>query len=512
MSQAAATPTRRHRGRWAFAALVLVTAVLGLLLLRWQASRILGLSFWLLLIVILSVVIWQACNPFSSASFFLGRNIPGSVRGASIDAIASSMPEFFTTLFFVLVFRQYSSGVATCAGSAIYNMMVIPAGCALFVYGYRKARGQKTEVIVDRDVVMRDGAYYIGILAVLTAFLYMGRLTWWMGLVLLALYVVYVLLLWAAAKKHRRVFGEKDHRLVSAVCKRLVSAIRQRDREALAEEFVAFEASETASELAEEPERCWERLSAHIADDDFEFHVESTGQGPCELRMQSDEGVTMDFMSAKRPGILRFWLDADDGGWKVRKVVHFEHTRAAAWLIIFVATLVVAAASYFLAASCNNIATILKIPAYFVAVILAAAATSVPDTFLSLISARKGDDSGAVSNAFGSNIFNIGICLAVPVLLLSILEGAAVDVSQEPGLRVLPVLLIVFSALTLIIFGVKFQLTRFKAILLLGLYLLFMAYAVVHGVMSFQGESPSKQENRGEEHRRRGVAVELTWT
>jgi Ca2+/Na+ antiporter len=115
-----------------------------------------------------------------------------------------------------------------------------------------------------------------------------------------------------------------------------------------------------------------------------------------------------------------------------------------------------------------------------VAVILAAAATSVPDTFLSLLSARKGDDSGAVSNAFGSNIFDINICLGLPVLIFTLKNGKPVKLLDQ-GVRELPVILVALSALTLIIFGVKYRLTRAKAVVLFGLYGLFVLYVVLRG-------------------------------
>ena len=43
--------------------------------------------------------------------------------------------------------------------------------------------------------------------------------------------------------------------------------------------------------------------------------------------------------------------------------------------------------------------------------VVIAAGTSVPDTALSVISAKKGHYDAAVSNVFGSNIFDICVCL-----------------------------------------------------------------------------------------------------
>ena len=48
-------------------------------------------------------------------------------------------------------------------------------------------------------------------------------------------------------------------------------------------------------------------------------------------------------------------------------------------------------------------------------VTILAAATSLPDTFLSVISAKKGESDAALSNTLGSNTFDILICLGLPI-------------------------------------------------------------------------------------------------
>ena len=70
-------------------------------------------------------VIKYACDSFEDSSKYLGRTVykmkPG-VRGATIEAIASSLPELFTTTFLLFVYNDmdgFSAGIATCAGSAL---------------------------------------------------------------------------------------------------------------------------------------------------------------------------------------------------------------------------------------------------------------------------------------------------------------------------------------------------------------------------------------------------------
>ena len=88
-----------------------------------------------------------------------------------------------------------------------------------------------------------------------------------------------------------------------------------------------------------------------------------------------------------------------------------------ATVILLASTLVAAGACYLLVDLTNQSAEKLGVTPFFVAVILTAAVSSIPDTFMSLGSARRGDDSGAMSNVFGSNIFDICIGMSIPLIV-----------------------------------------------------------------------------------------------
>jgi len=336
-------------------------------------------------IVLISIVIWQACEPFAEVAQWVGRRyrIPGSVRGATLDAVASSMPELFTAIFFMLRYDDFGSTVAVCAGSAVYNMILIPAICGLAISVVRRDRPR---IEIAPVVLKRDGVYFLVSEAVLLYFIFTERLTWVMAVIFLGLYAVYILRLRRDALAYRR--GEGD---------------------------------EAAS----------------------------------ENRVRVDDHVGL-FGGAVR--------------------LRLTPRRAAA--ILLASAGITALACHQLVDSCEAIAQALQVPAFFVAVILAAAASSVPDTMLSLGAALRGDDSGAVSNAFGSNIFDINICLSVPVLLyVATHGGAAVPLENVEGVFGLGVLLIVLSALTLGILRHGYSLGRAKSLALCGLYLVFIAYA-----------------------------------
>ena len=358
--------------------------------------------------VVISLIIWQVCDPFADAAQWIGVTfrLPGSVRGATLDAIASSMPELFSGIFFVWVAisgvenaqvqheasaEGFGATLATCAGSAVYNMILIPAVCAIAISFWRKER---PTIDVEKEVILRDGLWFMGCELILLAFLWSNQIHWWMGVVLMAAYFAYILHLYRDARAYRQ-----------------------------------------AKELDEEDDELPESAAVFF--------------GVFEIPLNS----------------------------------------ATAWLTILLSTVLAAAACYFLVDITNQTAELLEVPSFFVAVILAAAVSSVPDTFLSLGAATRGDDSGAVSNAFGSNIFDICICLSVPLLVGTYMNGwqpislteineAGQEVAMA-GLVGLRILLWVLTLVTLLILWHKQQLTRRKAFVLCGLYLVFVGYAVL---------------------------------
>ena len=62
-----------------------------------------GLIIPLILIFFCGYVIWRAGDTFLEGSNYIGRNLKDGVKGATINAVASSMPELFIALFFFVL-------------------------------------------------------------------------------------------------------------------------------------------------------------------------------------------------------------------------------------------------------------------------------------------------------------------------------------------------------------------------------------------------------------------------
>ena len=126
-----------------------------------------------------------------------------------------------------------------------------------------------------------------------------------------------------------------------------------------------------------------------------------------------------------------------------------EFSKNSAWVVLLLATATIAAGSYILADAVVLSAQALGVPTYFTAVILGAAATSVPDTFISVGNALKGDYDDAISNAVGSNIFDVCVALGLPLLIYGLifgdvnLAGAVHDGANVQELRIALIILTV---------------------------------------------------------------------
>ena len=407
-----------------------------------------NLTFSLFQIIAVSIVIWQACDPFADAAQWFGERwrLPSSVRGATLDAIASSMPELFSGLFFVIVAIGASDGsadqvsiagteglgatIATCAGSAVYNMMLIPALCGIVIAATRTKR---PVIEIDSTVITRDGMWFLVCELVLIMFLVQPAMHWMMGVALLGLYTLYIAQLFFDSRRF------------------------QRARDTVAAQFSGAAVPGT-DDLVAAISAAGIRPSLHLIE-----------QVRRELTAGNNDDDEMD--------------DVATAGF-LFNLFEVKLTPLSGYTILAFSTIIAAATCYWLVHVTHQLAGALGVPLFFVAVIVAAAASSVPDTFLSIAAAKRGDDDGAVSNAFGSNIFDICVCLSIPLLVncyLNSWQPIALSENGEPlkGLFGLQVLLVTFTIVTLLIMWRDLRLTATKSWILVGLYGVFIAYAVL---------------------------------
>lgn len=99
-------------------------------------------------------LIWYASNRLETSTHRLAERhgLPDAVRGSLLMAIASSMPELATGMLALGVHGDFELGMSAIIGSAIYNILVIPA-CSVY------ARGEPLRT--RRELVYREAQFYL---------------------------------------------------------------------------------------------------------------------------------------------------------------------------------------------------------------------------------------------------------------------------------------------------------------------------------------------------------------
>ncbi len=165
-----------------------------------------GLLLSLALVVVATLVIWKGSEYFERAAERLSRHygLPIAVHGAIVVAVGSSFPEFSSIVISTVLHGDFSLGVGAIVGSAIFNLLVIPALSAL----------SSETLEATRDIVHKDAQFYIISVLVLFIVFALGAtyvpggtneaaiLTPTLALVPLATYGIYVFLHQQDASDH----------------------------------------------------------------------------------------------------------------------------------------------------------------------------------------------------------------------------------------------------------------------------------------------------------------------
>ena len=324
-----------------------------------------GLLVWFGLATVSTGVIWAGSSRLERSAGRLSRRygLPAAVHGAVVVAIGSSFPELSSVVVSTLLHGEFSLGVGAIVGSAIFNLLVIPAVSAL----------ASEELEATRDVVHKDAQFYIISVLVLFLVFALGAtyvpggtdeaavLTPALALVPLATYGVYVFLQYQDTRDY---------------------------------------ASPPPSGI--DARREWARLAFALA-----------------------------LISVGVEGIIRAALGFG---------------------------------AYF------------DTPSFLWGVTVIAAATSLPDAFVSVRAARGDEDVTSLTNVLGSNTFNLLVAIPVGVLLAG---SATVDfLVAVPMMAFLAAATLVFIVFT----RTQLELSVTEAYALLGLYAVFLGWMVLETV------------------------------
>ena len=316
----------------------------------------------IIIIIIATYTTWYASEILGKSTQEIGNKykISSSVKGATLDAIGSSFPEFCTVVF-CLIAGAFEASIGAIIGSAMFNILIIPSLCVIIT----------KDMPINKEVVYRDGAIYILTIILLIISIMYGSInptnheeyliSRQFGLLAVMLYFVYIIIL------------------------------------------------------------------------------------------------------IKQSKVMEFKVDVNLQEMPLLKII----------MLLIIGMAGIAISIYFLVNASLSLFYSLGLSKSIAGLTVLATATSLPDTFLSIMSAKRGDSDAAISNTLGSNTFNILICLGLPIFYTG---GIYLNWSEHYKILFY---LLGSSIISMLIMRYQWTLTKIGSYLMLVMYFIFITLIIL---------------------------------
>eukprot|EP00992_Anisonema_acinus_P001577 TRINITY_DN10499_c0_g1_i2.p1 TRINITY_DN10499_c0_g1~~TRINITY_DN10499_c0_g1_i2.p1 ORF type:complete len:538 (-),score=115.52 TRINITY_DN10499_c0_g1_i2:21-1634(-) len=387
-------------------------------------SPALATVVWAVGILYMFLAIAIVCDDFFVASLEVISEVlelSDDVAGATFMAAGSSAPELFTSVtgvFFVKDVEHDNPGAGTIVGSAVFNITLI-IGASVVCAG--------STLELDWWPLARDGiAYAFSIILLLVAFAGVTpeQIDWWEGLFFTVCYIGYCVLM-----KFNQRIAERVHPSAS--------------------EAVEDEMTLAPHSNLEDPDESRRRRGSSLLTLQYENrpHVYKSSQEAetpraAPVPTPGMQEVPLEEGAVEAPEAPTAADDDDDGpsgplgkfvfivSWPLVQLFRFtipdcSQEKLRKWYPVSFCTSVlwIAAISYVMVEFALKMGRCLGLSANVMGLTVLAAGTSVPDAMSSILVARQGKGNMAVSNAIGSNVFDILLGLGFPWLLSGCVRG-----------------------------------------------------------------------------------------
>ena len=122
--------------------------------------------------------------------------------------------------------------------------------------------------------------------------------------------------------------------------------------------------------------------------------------------------------------------------------------------------------------SASSIAKILGISERLISLTIIALGTSLPELVTSVIATKKGEYDIAIGNVVGSNIFNIGIVLGVPLVIFGGIPSFTINI--------LDLIALLLSAVLLFLFSFRdYKINRKEGIVFLLVFIIYYSFVII---------------------------------
>eukprot|EP00177_Eucheuma_denticulatum_P004788 GFKZ01008698.1.p1 GENE.GFKZ01008698.1~~GFKZ01008698.1.p1 ORF type:complete len:598 (+),score=63.76 GFKZ01008698.1:594-2387(+) len=414
------------------------------------------------------------------------------VAGATFMAAGSSTPEFFASLLGVFV-TEDTVGVGTIVGSAVFNILVI-IGLSAALAG--------AVLHLDWRPLARDSFFYVVSIILLLVFVLWstpGRIDWWEGLILVVTYILYVMFMAFLNKRYmkltakltsRREEAADDKDIETGDCPQSAETpTADCGNEAAVDSAVAASAEQKPNYHMLNPRSQFRTAQfAIIAAHRFASSSSSGNSGEDSDDDEEEDSNRRKLLGVDLPTSIVGWIFFPlNFFWKLLFSVLIvdcsRDDRAHLWWLTFLMSIVlISGISYLMVEAARLAGCLIGIPATAMGLTVLAAGTSVPDALASVSVARGGAGDMAVSNAIGSNVFDILLGLGFPWFIGDLAKRGEILVPIDPLATVVVPIVILFGILvfllaTLVI--LRWKLRPLLGIILFALYGVFVAYTLL---------------------------------
>ena len=156
-----------------------------------------------------------------------------------------------------------------------------------------------------------------------------------------------------------------------------------------------------------------------------------------------------------------------------------KYTLGKSFLFVIIGLAGVVGGSQLVVSSASFLAEAIGISERVISLTVIALGTSLPELITTITAAKKGESDLLVGNIVGSNIFNICIVLALPVIFSGSITPDNFDV--------IDLVMLIFSSLLLCILARNnHKITRLEGFLMLAIFILYYGF-VIYGAFAWHG-------------------------
>ncbi|BFZ01737.1 hypothetical protein BsWGS_04776 [Bradybaena similaris] len=356
------------------------------------------------------------------------------VAGATFMAAGSSAPELATAVIGVFVAKD-DVGLSTVVGSAIYNVMFVISVCGF---------AAKTVVQLSWWPLVRDCLAYLISIAALIFVIADEVIAWYEAVIFLALYILYIVFMFFN-KPLEKKFAPKFQCCPKEAC-------------SLPDQVVVHYEKMTNGDIVDE---------IHKAVPEESIWHRPRGKWACVLWLVS---LPLSF--------LLYLTVPDCRRQRLRKWFWVTFTMSLVWLSAF---------SFLMVWMITIIGFTVNIPDSVMSLTFVAFGVSLPDVVASVLVIKDGLGDMAVSNAVGSNVFDILVCLGIPWFLQTCImkPGSVVQVYSEGLLYSSITLLSTVALLLLCIHLNKWTLDKRISIVFMVIYIAYTILASLYEMNIF---------------------------